>query len=111
MSSLRRYLPDHDLMFFGPSPAVYHCHHFNLFLDQTIDDALGFEAGSRLRFQAGREFAGPLLAGVAEQSGATTPAEKLELASKLFAGMGHGRLQLNADAKGGDAKGSFLHYG
>ena len=63
MSSLRRYLPEHDLMYFGPSPAVYHCHHFNLFLDQTIDDALGFEAGSRLRFLAGREFASPLLSG------------------------------------------------
>jgi len=111
MSSLRRYLPEHDLMYFGPSPAVYHCHHFNLFLDQTIDDALGFEAGSRLRFLAAREFATPLLAGVAEQSKATTPAEKLELASKLFAGMGHGRLQISADARGGEAKGSFLHYG
>jgi hypothetical protein len=111
MSSLRRYVPDQDLMYFGPAPSVYHCHHFNLFLDQTIDDALGFEQGSRLRFQAGREFAGPLLAGVAEQLGATTPAERLELAAKLFAGMGHGRLQLTADATGGKARGSFLHYG
>jgi hypothetical protein len=111
MSSLRRYLPEHDLMYFGPSPAVYHCHHFNLFLDQTIDDALGFEAGSRLRFLAGREFASPLLAGAAELNGLTTPAEKLELASKLFSGMGHGRLQITADAKGGEVKGSFLHYG
>ena len=48
--SLRAYIPDYDLMNYGGIPTVYHCHHFNLFLDQTIDDALGPGPGFTLRF-------------------------------------------------------------
>jgi hypothetical protein len=108
---LRVYLPDHDLMAFAGAPAVYHCHHFNLFLDQTIDDALGDDAGARLRFQAAREAAHSFLRGLCVKKGAITPVEKMQCAAETFAAMGHGRLQITADENGGQAVGEFLHYG
>jgi hypothetical protein len=93
------------------TPAVYHCHHFNLFLDQTIDDALGSTEGPALRFTAARHASHDLLASLVEREGAATPVERLELAAKTFAAMGHGRLAIVADASGGTAHGDFLHYG
>ena len=108
---LRTYLPEHDLMLFAGVPVVYHCHHFNLFLDQTIDDALGPKAGAELRFAAARDASHDFIAAVVAREGASTPVERLELAAKTFAAMGHGRLAFAADASGGAAHGDFLHYG
>jgi hypothetical protein len=111
LKNLRRYLADEDLMFLGGQPAVYHCHHFNLFLDQTIDDALGPTQGRVLKMRAAREFAHRLISAVCLEAGAQTPPERLQLAIDLFRRMGHGRLELNADTAGGSARGSYLHYG
>ncbi|MBI5507995.1 MAG: hypothetical protein HY903_04510 [Deltaproteobacteria bacterium] len=109
--ALREYLAEHDLMLFGGAPAVYHCHHFNLFLDQTIDDALGQVAGERLRFSAAREFAHDFLVTACAREGATTPVERISVAQTLFAAMGQGKLQLSVDPAGGQGRGEFLHYG
>jgi hypothetical protein len=111
VNALRRYLLEQDLMFLAGQPVVYHCHHFNLFLDQTIDDALGPEASARLRMAAGREFAGHLLSAVGEHAAVRTPPERLQLAAQLFKLMGHGTLDFDADGSGGTAYGSHLHYG
>jgi hypothetical protein len=110
LSPLRRYLPE-DLMFLAGQPAVYHCHHFNLFLDQTIDDALGPELGGRLRTRAAREFSHHLLQAVCAKQGAELPPERLQVALELFRLMGHGRLHLDASPSGGAARGTHLHYG
>ncbi len=109
--SLRVYLPDHDLMAMAGAPAVYHCHHFNLFLDQTVDDALGREGGAQLRFNAARESAHTFLQQLCVRKGAVTPVEKMQCAMETFAAMGHGKLQVGAAAAGGAAIGEFLHYG
>ncbi len=109
--SPRAYLPGYDLMTMVGVPAVYHCHHFNLFLDQTVDDALGPEAGARLRFVAAREAAHTFLSALCERTGAVTPVERMQCAMETFAAMGHGRLSVRADATGGNAIGEFLHYG
>lgn len=111
LMDLRTYMPGQDLMFLAGQPAVYHCHHFNLFLDQTIDDALGLEKSRVLRVRAGREFSHQVIAAVAEQAGAVSPPERLQLALSMFRGLGHGRLEIDADANGGTARGHFLHYG
>lgn len=111
MAELRTFLPQHDLMFLAQIPACYHCHHFNLFLDQTVDDALGDEAGAALRFRASREANGELLRAVARAQGAASRTERLALAHELLAAIGHGRLSLDAQANGGTAAGDHLHYG
>ncbi len=101
-------LDKYDLKFLGGVPVVYHCHHFNLFLDQTIDDALG-ESGSLLKRIAGRRAAAELLPQLMEN--ARTPVEKLEIAKEAFASMGHGKLRFDVTASGGEAHSTTLHYG
>ena len=109
-NDLRKNTGDRGFLFFSDTPVVYHCHHFNLFLDQTIDDALGAVDGEQLRMKASREASHQLIANVVAQVGAELPSEKLEIAANLFRHMGHGRLELLADADGGDATGEYLHY-
>ncbi|MEZ4398430.1 MAG: hypothetical protein R3B06_00320 [Kofleriaceae bacterium] len=108
---MRTYLPDHDLMALAGVPAVYHCHHFNLFLDQTIDDALGAEAGGAVRFAAAREAAHDLARAVVTSTNAVTTSERITAVQGVLSAMGHGRLQIAASGDSGSATGSFLHYG
>jgi hypothetical protein len=105
------FLPDHHLDFLAEIPVLYHCHHFNLFLEQTVDDALGAARGEALRIAAARDAAYCLLKRLVEAAGAQTPPERLELAREVFAAMGQGRLDVDATATGGKAHGEYLHYG
>lgn len=111
VNGLRSLLPSQDLTFLAGVPYVYHCHHYNLFHDQTIDDALGEELGTKVRTRAAHNAARELLQAIAERLGAETPIERVQLAQNLFAWMGHGTLKLDVEATGGRAEGSYLHYG
>jgi hypothetical protein len=102
-------LPEHDLMLFAGTPVVFHCHHFNLFWDQTIDDALGSELGTRVRTEAARDAFHDLLSGLCQALGLDTPHEKLRVAHDVFAGMGQGRLTLEVGRDGGSAAAFALH--
>jgi hypothetical protein len=107
----RTYAPEQDLMFLAGAPAVYHCHHFNLFLDQTIDDALGPTEGFALRASAAHEFALDLLTEAVLRVDAYTPAERIQVAQQIFRSMGHGLLTPGLTATGGASQGAFTHYG
>jgi hypothetical protein len=107
----RSSIETHDLNFFGDSSVVFHCHHFNLFLDQTIDDALGRKTGTAVRVSAAREASYQLLSSLVRRVSAESSVERLELAQSVFAAMGHGRLALNAPRGQGSARGDTLHYG
>ena len=107
----RSWIDGHDLMFVADTQVVYHCHHFNLFFDQTIDDALGVEESSRLKSRAAREASRQLLLGLRKRLDLQTPAEVIRAAESAFAAMGHGRLHINVSAEGGEASGEYLHYG
>lgn len=109
MRSLHGRLPAQALAFFAEVPTLYHCHHFNLFLDQTIDDALGPVRGEAVRRDAAHESAYQLLCAVVQATGASTAVERASLAEAVFSWMGHGVLRV--DAEQGTAHGSFLHYG
>jgi hypothetical protein len=111
VAAQRSLLEGHDLSFFADVPVVYHCHHFNLFLDQTVEDALGGKVSAAVRTEAAREASYELLSGLTRAVGADTPAERLELARTVFAAMGHGRLEVLAGKEGGRARGEYLHYG
>ncbi len=100
-----------DLDFLADQPLVYHCHHFNLFLDQTIDDFFGAEKGIALRTSAARAASYPFLTSLFNKMTLTTPPERLLLAQTLFSAFGHGRLYIDAGVSGGTASGEFLHYG
>lgn len=100
-----------DFLFFAETPVVYHCHHFNLFLDQTIDDAMGYQQGQAIRMAAAREASHQLISNVAKKLGAELPAEIMQVALELFGFIGHGKVQILADENGGSTTGSHLHYG
>ena len=101
---------DQDLKFLAKTPYVYHCHHFNLFHDQTVEDAVGMEEGYAIKARAAQRASWQLLTALVQAVGAQTPAERLQAASELFSWMGQGRLEWQADSGGGAAKGSHLHY-
>ncbi|GAB4109960.1 MAG: hypothetical protein OHK0013_45720 [Sandaracinaceae bacterium] len=101
----------HDLTFLAGVPCVYHCHHFNLFHDQTIDDVLGERASFDLRMRVARDQFGRLLANLAKTLGASLPAEITALAQSLTATMGHGKLSFEGTGDATRAMGEHLHYG
>ncbi len=100
-----------DLMYLWNTPVVYHCHHFNLFLDQTIEDTLGPQKSYELRSNVAYRAWYQLLADAISNSDVSTPIEKLTLAKTIFKNMGHGKINLFWETNKGEAIGEFLHYG
>lgn len=112
ITKLKTVNEEQDFAFFGGVPYVFHCHHYNLFHDQSVDDVLGEERGMELRTAAARDAFRPLLRSVFDAAGATLAVERVECATQVFAAMGHGRPALKIAPDGtGDASGAFLHYG
>jgi hypothetical protein len=111
IGDLRGLFAEQSLTFLAEIPYIYHCHHYNLFHDQTIDDALGEDEGARVRTNAAHNSFRDLLSAVFEKSGASTPVERINLASDLFAWMGQGKMSLEVGAAGGRARSASLHYG
>lgn len=111
INHLRSVLSGHDLTFLAEVPVVYHCHHYNLFHDQTIDDALGEEMSAQIRFRAARSSVGELLHKVGHALNLSTRTERADLCSALLPWMGHGRLLVQSTPQGGEATGTNLHYG
>lgn len=110
LKSFSTELAGQDTTFLGDVQYVYHCHHFNLFHDQTVEDALGEEQAFKVRCLAAADAVRPLLAGLVQGAGANSATERLALAGRLFPWMGHGRLEFQTNAQGGQARGEFLHY-
>lgn len=79
----RGFMPDHSFNFVADIPTVFHCHHFNLFWDQTIDDALGPELGTAIRTNAARESFYDLMAGLAHRLRISGPEDMLTLAQSV----------------------------
>src|SRR4029078_9238036 len=104
IEDLRELLAEQSLTFLAGIPYVYHCHHYNLFHDQTIDDALGEELGTRVRTVAARNAFRELLSALVVDLNADTPVERLQMATYLFSWMGHGTLKLSVDETGGHAE-------
>src|SRR3954469_19673633 len=111
IEDLRELLTEQSLTFLAGIPYVYHCHHYNLFHDQTIDDALGEVEGARVRTTAAHNAFRELLGAVFAKAGAITPAERISLASEVFAWMGQGKVSLSVSNGGGEARSASLHYG
>lgn len=107
---IRQWVPNQDLLFLAKTPVVYHCHHYNLALDQTIEDALGFKRAAEVKRAAAREAATQLLAEFCELVEAQTPSEILQASKQLLQAMGHGSLDVLWDGESGEAHGEYLHY-
>ncbi len=104
-------MPEHSFNFVADIPTVFHCHHFNLFWDQTIDDALGPELGTVIRTNAARESFYDVLAGLAARARVSGTNEMLRLAQSAFHLAGQGTLDFDVTAHGGEIVGQNLHFG
>jgi hypothetical protein len=107
----RTRLDDHAFDFLGDCPIARHSHHYNLFFDQTVDDALGSERGLTIRTRAAHEASYRLLRGLFKKLPPTGPEERIALAVELFSDMGQGRIVLDVNDSGGHASANALHYG
>ncbi len=106
-TSIRGY----DFELLADVPVVYHCHHFNLFWDQTIDDALGPQLGAVVRTRAAREAFHDIIAALVDRLDAKSAKDQQALAEALFAALGHGTLRMGVRGNGAHAEGRHLHFG
>jgi hypothetical protein len=103
--------PARNLIELGGRRIVFHCHHYNLFLQRTIEDALGPQAAAELQIAAGCESARELLTRVLAVAGALSMPDKLTRAGELFAAHGFGLADLRAlHASGGRVTLPTSHY-
>jgi hypothetical protein len=110
LNDSRSLLPDHDLAFLAETSTVLQSHHFNLFFDQTVDDALGADRGMAVRTRAAHEATYGLLSALFRELRPASPEEALDLAGEIFGALGHGRIDLDVDERGGSANAPQLHY-
>lgn len=73
-------------------PVIFHCHHYNLFLQQTIEDPDWIDGVSILR-KAAQEIFYSLLQGAFKTLGVQQAAERLAVASQVFSFLGLGRMR------------------
>jgi hypothetical protein len=107
---LVREIAPHCLLTLSDQLVCFQSHHYSLFVDQTISDALGGE-GWAVRRQAAFEASHALLTSVVADAGAQSAREKIELAGATFQAMGLGRMTFEVSAEGGVVRGEDLHHG
>jgi predicted hydrocarbon binding protein len=102
--------PERNITLLGGSRIVFHCHHYNLFLQRTIDDALGADAAEVQR-SAAAENARRVLEPLLGASGKEPVRARLERAAALFGKLGFGLADISAlDADGGQVRLVTSHY-
>lgn len=94
----------------GGRRLVFHCNHYNVFLQRTLEDGLGADARSLL-IAAGCEAGRRMLEGMEAQSPSPSPEALLSRAAESFALQGFGKLEISElTAMGGKAKLFSSHY-
>ena len=84
----------------GGRRLVFHCHHYNVFLQRTIEDALQ-ERAPGLLVAAGMEAGRSMLEGIEREARSAGPADALRRAADTFAAQGFGRLDVSLLGEGG----------
>lgn len=94
----------------GERRIVFHCHHYNVFLQRTIDEALGERAAGVQRLAAA-EAARGLLEGLFRGDGGAGFQARLERAANLFGSLGFGLADIGGlTAEGGEVVLATSHY-
>ena len=101
---------EHGLMFAAGEPLVFHCHHYNIALQDTIEECLPESAGEIL-CDAATEVAYAQLSAILHANPAVLAlAQRLDLAAQVHARLGFGLLHMAGDAHGGRAHTTRSHY-
>ncbi|MDI3285387.1 4-vinyl reductase [Polyangium sp. 15x6] len=84
----------------GGRRLVFHCHHYNVFLQRTIEDALQ-ERAPGLLVAAGMEASRSMLQGLENDARSGSAADALRRAADTFAAQGFGRMDVSGLGVGG----------
>jgi hypothetical protein len=101
---------ERSIVAIGGGRLVMHCHHYNCFLQRTIEDGLG-ERAAPLLTAAAMETARSVLGGIEADAPAGSPRASIERAAALLAENGLGRVDVGAlGERGGVATMDRSHY-
>jgi hypothetical protein len=116
MTDEARFDPERNVTTIADSRIVFHCHHYNIFLQRTVDEALGEDAANVQRLAA-LEASRRLLSGLFKGDGGAGVGmrvgvrERLDQATKLFGSLGFGLADLSGlTEQGGTVVLSTSHY-
>lgn len=104
-----RFDAERNVILFGERRLVFHCHHYNVFLQRSIEDMIGAD-GVAIQVAAAAESAREMLSRLLADAGPTVEA-RLGVAQTIFGenGFGHADVQaLRAD--GGSVVLATSHY-
>ena len=94
----------------GGEPLVFHCHHYNIALQQAIEECLP-EGYARLLTDAATEVVTPQVAAVLGSNPSIGSfAERLAVAAEISRKLGFGLIKLEGDLQGGTAIMPRSHY-
>ncbi len=95
----------------GGARLVFHCHHYNVFLQRSLEDAVGQRAVALERVAAA-EAARSMLGGVFAKTPDADIASRLATAARIFGSLGFGRADVSGlGAYGGLVRVKPSHYG
>lgn len=102
---------ERNLLTLGDRRVVFHCHHYNLFLQRTIEDGLGTQSAQSLQVAAGMEATRSMLSALYAKDPAASFLDKLVLARKLFGSLGFGQAETSSlTPNGGGVRLITSHY-
>jgi hypothetical protein len=92
-------------------PMVFHCHHYNTFLQQTVEDPSYIDAKAILTDAAAEVAYEQMTAYYLAHPELTAPADRLAIAAQMFQTCGFGTLELDKlGPDGGVATAPHSHY-
>lgn len=93
MSDEARFDSERNITTIANSRIVFHCHHYNVYLQRTVDEALGADAATVQRLAAA-ESSRRMLEELFKDSGSADVGARLERAARLFASLGFGKADI-----------------
>jgi hypothetical protein len=110
MSDEARFDAEKNITTLAGRRIVFHCHHYNVFLQRTIDEALGKE-GALVQRRASMESARAILDDLFAKDGGASAKERLDRAATIFGSLGFGLADVSRlSASGGSVILTTSHY-
>lgn len=92
------------------SRLVFHCHHYNVFLQRSLEDAIG-ERAKKIQIDAAAEVGSKMLGPLFDQDGGADVGTRLARAAAIFGSLGFGRADVSGlAADGGSVVLAPCHY-
>lgn len=111
MAELVTFDAGRNLLTVGEHRLVFHCHHYNVLLQRTVEDALGLEAARQLQRDAAAEASAKLLGTVVTMTKPLSAQERIAQAVTVFGSLGFGAAEAQAlGDEGGEVVLSTSHY-